>query len=99
VADAEGVLAWLHDDDTRVRQALLNYAINAVKFTSKGRTITLLGLAIAKRFTQLMGGTAGELREPGRGSTFWFTVWLGYGEPVEQAGRPEQAQVMVRRSG
>ena len=38
--DCGSVPAWLRGDPTRLRQALLNYAANAVKFTSTG-TITL----------------------------------------------------------
>ena len=135
----DNVPHWLRGDPTRLRQALLNYASNAIKFTQQG-TVSIrskllkeqgdeflvrfevqdtgigiapdelsslfeafeqadatttrkyggtgLGLAITRHLAQLMGGEAGVESEPGRGSLFWFTAWLGRGHGIEPAAAP-----------
>ncbi len=46
--DLDSVPKWLRGDQTRLRQALLNYASNAVKFTASG-TVWLRALLLAER--------------------------------------------------
>ena len=125
----------LRGDPLRIRQILVNYLTNAVKFSSQGQIRlvaraerleaaavqvmfevidegigitaeqvrqlfqpfhqadasttrrfggTGLGLAICRELAHLMGGQVGVQSEAGVGSSFWFTLRLPYGEPLDQ---------------
>ena len=79
----ERLLLRFEVEDTGVgvppeRQAALFHAFEQVDNSSTRRHGgTGLGLTLTRHLARLMGGEAGLQSEPGQGSTFWFSAWVG----------------------
>ena len=64
--------------------------------TSRRHGGTGLGLALTQRLATLMGGEVGVTSDPGVGSRFWFTAWLGQGAaPLDRLPRLNGRRVLL----
>jgi CheY-like chemotaxis protein len=55
-----------------------------------------LGLAIARRLAELMGGSVGVVSSAGNGATFWLRLTLaGFAEPAPEPGTQTRASLSV----